>query len=78
MNYSKGVINSCVKVVPIIFSIVELGEMLNILWEGLKIKLNKVASLDVYVRKDFYYGIARLSEHAFLQKRKNIGGKLLT
>lgn len=47
MNYSKGVINSCVKVVPIVFSTVELGEMLNILWEGLKIKLNKVASLDV-------------------------------
>lgn len=60
---------------PIIFSIVELGEMLNISSEELEINLKKPVNLADYVKRDFYYEIAKFSKHAFFQKRKKIGGK---
>lgn len=65
MNYSNGVISSCVKGVPIAFFAVELSENLNIPSKGLEIMMNKHVAMQGYVKKDFYYGIARLSEHAF-------------
>lgn len=40
--------------------------------------MNKNISLQGYDKKEFYYGIFRLSEHDFIQKRKKIqSGKLL-
>lgn len=77
MNYSNGLITSCIKGVSITFSTVELGFFLNIPSEGLEIMMNKPVALQGYVKKDFYYRIARLIEHAFFQKwKKMVGGKL--
>lgn len=71
MTYENGVLSLSVKGIPINFSIVELGQILDI-------KMNKFVSLQGYVKKYLYYEIGRLIEHEFFQKRKKVfGGKIL-
>lgn len=70
LTYENWVLSLSVKGIPINFSIVGLGEILDILSKVLEIKMNKFVSLQGCVKKDFYYGIGRLTEHEFFQKRK--------
>ncbi|KAI5412308.1 hypothetical protein KIW84_057109 [Lathyrus oleraceus] len=77
MTYEDEVLSSFVKGVPINFSAVELGHILDIPSEGLEIMMNKSVAYPEYVKKDSYYGISRLSEHEFFHKRKKmLGGKI--
>lgn len=77
MTYDNGVISLYVKGRPINFNAEELGNFLDISNEGLEFKMNKTLSLQGYDKKEFYYSIARLSEHEFFQNRKKIqGGRL--
>lgn len=74
MELKNDTITSNVKGVPISFTVKELGEALDISYEGAKIKINHNANLPGYEKNKFYYGIARIYEQEFFQKSKKIVG----
>lgn len=65
MSYEKGAIGSSVKGIRISFDAEEFCKILDIPYKGLEIKMNKTVSLPGYVKKEFYYGNVRLTEHEF-------------
>ncbi|KAI5418956.1 hypothetical protein KIW84_043248 [Lathyrus oleraceus] len=74
MSLKDGDISSNMKGVPISFTVKELGEALGIPYTGAEIRANHNANLHGYDKRELYFGIARISEREFLQKRKKIVG----
>jgi hypothetical protein len=76
MFFENNVLTSAVKGVPISLTIPEFGKCLKIAFEGVEIRTSHDPQLRDYVKKDFYYNISRISERAFIEKRRKTCGRL--
>ena len=74
MEIVDGNIVSNVKGKAISMSVKLFGEILGIPSEGVGMRLNVASTLVGYNKREFYYGIARIPEHEFIQKRQRIVG----
>ncbi|KAI5441870.1 hypothetical protein KIW84_011070 [Lathyrus oleraceus] len=56
----------------LLFFLKDFGEALGIPHEGVGIRLNANTNLLGYNKREFYYGIVRIPENDFIQKRKRL------
>ena len=74
LTITRGCMISNVNGVPIELTVQNFGEALGIPHDGACIKLLSNANLPGYNKRDFYYGIARIPERDFIQKRQRLIG----